>query len=223
MNILNKISSTNSNKKRIRVLDEFVRSNWNGVSQKESEENLKNSLIEIVYSGGQHCGNGLLISENGYFITANHCLESMTRKRIVTSDGTYYKKFAVCKHDVFNDVALAEIFTSKKFIPKKYNLGDTTKVENSAMALLTRWNGKISKKYGLLRRNYSIVKEGVDINGLHLNGISINGNSGGIVLNPQHELVGMVYGKTNANETTITKTQTILNLIYSYINELKNS
>jgi hypothetical protein len=66
------------------ALDEFINSIYWGEDLRpaEARKNLEYGIIEIT-CGSSHAANGLLITEDGYFITPKHCLsEEMKEKKI---------------------------------------------------------------------------------------------------------------------------------------------
>jgi len=75
------------------------------------KRDFSSDLLEIKSRYGKHLGNGLLLTRNGYFVTANHCLGSaQLLSKIAVEDhlGTQYEA-RVLHRDVKHDVALAQI------------------------------------------------------------------------------------------------------------------
>ena len=67
-------------KEFIPSLEQFIQQFYWGehLTISQAERNLNESLVEITHYG-EHSSNGLLITDNGYFLTAKHCVMSKLR------------------------------------------------------------------------------------------------------------------------------------------------
>ncbi|MFA5953104.1 MAG: hypothetical protein WC812_00770 [Candidatus Pacearchaeota archaeon] len=210
-------------KANIDVLERFIRMNWNLVSPGESKKNLENNLIEIMYSG-DHLGNGLLITENGYFLTTRHCLINKFKNKIIKiQNGRAFNEYQICEENIEDDLILAKLEYSKNFNPKIYNFYNTNVLQNIPFQLTTIKKGKIHKKYGLIdKRDYK--KDEINSkNYFSINNIGEPGDSGGILISPNGELIGFEQGGMNNLTDRVIKINGALDLIYNYINNLKKS
>ncbi|MEK6899728.1 MAG: hypothetical protein AABX05_01255, partial [Nanoarchaeota archaeon] len=65
------------NKDLVVALDKFTQNcrQQHPLPPNIAKQNLEQGLVELVYDNGQHAANGLLISNEGHFLTARHCVE----------------------------------------------------------------------------------------------------------------------------------------------------
>lgn len=205
-----------------KTLEEFVRTNWEELPYEESIKNLKSGLVEIICEN-KHYSNGILITENGYFLTALHCLEKIPEKlKIKTEDNQVYPRIKICCKNPREDLVLAKIDINKKFLPKKYSFYNTEKFERIPILSLTRKNGKIVEKYGLTQTNWNPAKNkngNYYANFLSINGISEPGDSGGIIISPRGKLMGINSESDGKIHGGVIKIRSALDLIYNYLKE----
>ncbi|MFH0798203.1 MAG: serine protease [Candidatus Woesearchaeota archaeon] len=76
------------------------------ISVDESKYSIESNVVELVRYG-QHSSNGLLVTTNGYFLTACHCVDGV-RKLNVRHNGHEYRLEKVCAVSRENDLALAK-------------------------------------------------------------------------------------------------------------------
>jgi len=228
------------NEKDIKALDEFIQQVYWGdsISVEESRMNLEDNLVQIL-SFTNACyikSNGLMITENGYFITAKHCIffkDNPDLKikskdmRVMDKKGRSYRIERICavtkprregkvffKHsfvdyNVGEDLALVK--AKKEGEPKslKCKIYNTEKLEVGLPVCLLTHNEimKQKKKYGKITAESS---EGMV---LAANGEayshpeqfsadidSVGGDSGGPVISPDGELMGIL--STGSNDSS---------------------
>lgn len=70
------------NKKSINALEKFIQNIFLGdnLSETEAIKNLESGLLEIKHND-THASNALLITNNGYALTANHCTHNHQKKQ----------------------------------------------------------------------------------------------------------------------------------------------
>lgn len=227
------------NKKTIQALEEFTENlYWSKLLSKEqSINNLEKSLVEVLFPNKNHMGNGLLITEDGYFLTAGHMLEGEPPRYIKDYQGRIYSIKGACQTDEKEDLALFRAEISKEELPKKYKIYNTENLKNFKagefpITLKSRWNGQIANKSGSVIVKYVIDETfgysnqfGTDIH-------SITGDSGGVIISDNGELMGFAStGFKEEGEFEIWNKQIIrsyyskilsgLNLIKREINSLK--
>ena len=172
----------------------------NDLVEKDSKRNLEEGLVEIV-CGKDHSSNGLLISDNGYFLTANHCVDhDLNSLGVKTSSGKVYSVEKVCARACKDDVALAKIKIKEDSLHKPYKFFDLNDYENLKklpLVILSRWEGDLKVSGGFLN-HFHCTGGGMTLCGkvisnkhhfqLDLNGIP--GDSGGIVTTSRGDLMG---------------------------------
>lgn len=212
----------------VSALDEFIQQFYwgEGLKQDESRKNLEEGIIEITHYGN-HSSQGILITEDGYFLTAKHCIDKdLPEKRIRLFNGRTYSIEKVCAYDTEDDAALAKANIQKSECnSKKYRIFNTNKLEkNIPIAIMTRWDKKLKTSYGSITRTWSADKvESSDgqlvsyHNHFELNVFLKPGNSGGIVVSPDGRLIGMLSsGNENYNHSSGIKIIKAFELIESY-------
>ncbi len=208
------------NKEDIRTLEQFVKSNWiNSLTNDQSIKNLENGLIEIVYPNGQHKGNGILVTENGYFLTAEHCLDKKLNSQYIKTFNKIYRLERICIENRDNDLVLAKVNIKNKPLIKNYKFYNTDILEKIPVQLLIKRDGIINRKYGLIERDWNLYKcsdGNYYKDNFSLNYFTSPGDSGGIIISPLSELVGLVQGANKVISSCI-KINDALNLIYKYI------
>jgi len=187
----------------IKVLEEFMQiAQSKDISPEESNKNLEEGLIEIK-ENGYHSSNGILITEDGYFLTALHCLEDLVNKRevkIYTKENKRYAFEKICSSIPKEDICLAKADIQKRCIARRYSLY-TGEVKKEFILLLTRKNEMLYKNFGEILRGWNPHKlkklngEKVHyLNHFETTNITKKGDSGGIIINPNSQLIGMACG-----------------------------
>lgn len=194
-----------ADKQTIKALEEFVQNVYwaEFLSSEQSIKNLEESLVEVLYEDLQHKGNGLLITENGYFLTANHVEEEDGKdcppaKYIRNYKNEIYPIKKICQTDEREDLALLKAEIKAEKCQKMYKICNTDKLKNFYMGefpiqIKTRLNEKIENKEGSLILNYIVCKK---LNYTNQVGSDIhvkNGDSGGLTISSKRgELIGLV-------------------------------
>ncbi len=233
-----------ADKQTIKALEEFVQNVYwtKSLSAEQSIKNLEESLVEVLYPNMTHKGNGLLITENGYLLTANHVEEEdgkdcPSAKYIRNYQNKIYPIKKICQTDEREDLALLKADIAKEKVQKRYKVHNTNKLENFDFGkfpvnLKTRRDEKIKNKYGCLLLKYGMGRE---FNYTNLFGTDIpvdKGESGGIVISAEGELVGLLslgFQKENQGDlyggwkirSYYSKIFSGLNLVVREINSLK--
>jgi len=191
-------------KRSIKALEQFMQNaNFReSISVEQSIKNLEEGLVELFYETGQHKGNGLLITEDGYFLTVSHLEEenvekSPPAKYIRDYHGRIYKIDKICQINKREDLALLKAEISKKDGPKKYRIYQTDQLKNLIskefpINLKIVKDGRIKNKYG-----YIFTKFGMDEKLSYTNQFGtdisvVRGESGGIAISVKGELIGFI-------------------------------
>jgi len=186
----------------------------------ESKARIEESVIELVRYR-QHSSNGILITENGYFLTAYHCIkENFERIELRDHRSSYYPLERLVAKSEYRDIALVKARMPGLLKPKKYRIKDTDKLHPvSPICLVSRKGGGIERKFGYVIQINSTgqIKNlgGMPICPEHFtaNIKAIPGDSGGIIVNPEGELVGIVSAGT-INQDEFSAHSKILDALY---------
>ena len=124
------------NKENRHSLEKFIQNIYwaKELTIQESTKNLEESLVEIFYKNGGHQSNGLLITENGYFLTNYHCVESHSIFNplfIKNSKNEIYKISRIYEKNEKEDIVLVKANIPKKPITKKYKIFNLKKLKKS--------------------------------------------------------------------------------------------
>jgi S1-C subfamily serine protease len=194
----------------ISMLENFIQQLYWGynLDSNESKKNLEESLIEIT-KYGKHASNGILISENGYFLTAKHCISrDLFSMKIRLYNGLSYPIEKVCVEygegkNLKNDLALVKAKIPNKSLSKTYRIFNTLSeigTKKLPLIILTRREGEVNTSGGFLEefscegnvklsRGYSVSKD----NHFLLNAFVKPGDSGGIIVTADEgKLIGLV-------------------------------
>lgn len=172
------------------TLDDFLtNAKNNSLTVEEARKNLEEGVVELV-KYGEHSSNGLLISDDGYFLTARHCVERSLPQQIVLYDGMKCRVEKVCakgKTDLV-DIALVKADVPGNAVSRSYRLQTSEYVDACLpIALFTRWDEKLVKKYGFTGPAPSSWKDSF-VSSIPV----IHGDSGGIVANQDYNLMGII-------------------------------
>lgn len=209
-------------------LDKFVRQkSGQELGSTESKENLEKGLVRICVKyklspleiAGSSDGvaypiqrsvysNGLLITRNGYFLTSKHCLEGdLSCASITDSNGVTYPIERLCAFSKRSsiegdDLALAKAQIPGNNEPMLYRIYNSKILKNSPVMLMTRNEdgGELKCYYGftsedyirfadVLRGYFSILTDGGN-----------KGDSGGIVVSSDDEIMGIISKSCNLCE-----------------------
>jgi hypothetical protein len=211
--------------KTISSLDDFIRQfDSPKIGSGESIQNLEEGLIEIVQCG-QHRYNGLLISDDGYFLTVKHGIKNRSRQKICLHNGKEYPIQKVCTYTDDDDIALVKAAIPHKACSREYLFYDTQNLESGiAIVLITRWNSKIERSYGFLTRRYSSVPTESGYYPDHFSMIleSKPGDSGGLIVSSDGKLIGFESSGGNLARSSAVKYNRALDLIKYYKKCLEN-
>ena len=184
----------------ITALDNFIQNFYHGgsLSEAEARETIEEGLLELVWKNGKHAANGLLVTESGYFITSDHCVDQEHLSQLQVRDHRN-KRYEIEKVLVRGkgdlDIALVKAEMPFIDIARRYRFRNSVdKIDNIPVALLTRRNGEIVRKYGLIPsfRDHSSHFYHTNIN-------CVPGDSGGIILTPTFQPIGILRGTNNSH------------------------
>lgn len=165
----------------------------NQLTDREAQQHLEKGVVELVQYDC-HIANGLLITDNGYFLTAGHCLDDDDDdddgwKLVRLYDGTEYALERICASGTGRmDIALAKAKVPGDASPRSYRFYKEDYIPaKEPIALLTRKNGQLVKKYGHTT-NYTTAEGKTLVSTLGVK----PGDSGGIVITGESELLGIM-------------------------------
>jgi S1-C subfamily serine protease len=180
-------------------LDEFINSFYWGkdMNPTEAKRNVEHGVVEII-SHCCHSSNGLLITEDGYFITAKHCLSDVHQPQIRLYDGLVCDVEKICVLSKKRDVAIAKANKPGECKPVRYKFFDKSRYEEVPVVTLTMREGRLIKKTGIVQNlqdqpsiridDTSLAREDHFVISFSEN---IPGDSGGIVIGPYSEIIGI--------------------------------
>ena len=193
-------------------LEKFIQQGYQEkpLTPEQSKENIKKGMLEII-KNGKHSSNGLLITEDGYFLTPKHCLMKIDDNTLVKDlDGCTYRLEEVCALSKDEDIALAKVKICKEPKPMDYNIYDLEKLKkdipafllyNNASLLYYNREGEISENEGYIYKTSNIFTVTLSNGKRELypdQFISIiqsgPGDSGGMIINEKGGIIGMLSG-----------------------------
>ncbi len=152
----------------------------------EAQQLVENGVVELLCENGTHRGNGFLITENGYFITAAHCVaKDITNEKIRMHSGRVARISRVCIKDEKADIALAKAELEGLADAKLYRFMQTdtfSKSHKKPVVLLTRRNGSIVVRGGFTIETHETNDHGRELRTTLCDVEAVPGDSGGIVV-----------------------------------------
>lgn len=196
-------------KRLVATLDDFLENaKSNSLTDEQAQKNLEEGVVELV-KNGQHSSNGLLITDDGYFLTARHCVEHSLPQYVRLYDGSVYPFENVCsqREGTYLDLALAKVKILGECKSRKYKICDKGNLKpGSSLRSLSRWNGELIHRDGsmegkvirtLIRdATYSSISKdyasSVYANSILSSVPTIKGDSGGILITPDAGIIGIL-------------------------------
>ena len=192
------------------------------------EENISKGIIELRYNQ-HHSSSGLLITTDGYFLTAMHCVRKIPES-IRLYNGREYGITKVCTTGKKEDIALVKADIPGKCSHLSYKFSSEIH-EKDVVAMLTRREGKLKYKYGFVFSEYNIAmtktrdgKVYMYPNQFVVRIEGVPGDSGGLVLDKQKRILGITsggYGDEFLEVASIVKIDDALKLVEFYKERLK--
>ena len=170
----------------------------------EAQQNVERGVVELVYPDGQHGANGLLVTANGYFLTAYHCVDrAELRKnfRVKTYAGELFPISRVCAYDSSLDLALvkAKIPEKPQSLTYKFFKADQfSPFHREPVVALARRNGNIAYHGGYTKGQFVHALKYLDEHSYERLAIcdmaTTLGDSGGVVVTRNGDVVGILSG-----------------------------
>ncbi|MDI6737507.1 MAG: serine protease [Nanoarchaeota archaeon] len=216
-------------KKDAQALEDFVQNLYWGesISAKESKKRLEEGLIEARQCG-QHSFNGLLVTDNGYFITARHCVDrDFSGTRIYLHNGYSYPIEKICCWGKKEDVALVKAEIGGEPAARRYRIYAGGEIKNVPFAMMARREGSAAMKCGFVMGTYNQnvkLESGGEVslaNHFVSDIPARRGDSGGIAVSAEGRLMGITcIGTSDAFFVSILKFSKVLGLISFYAGKL---
>lgn len=222
-------------KKEINALEKFMQNLYWGESlnPEEAIKNLEKGIFEIKYSNGEHSSNGLFITNNGYALTSNHCVEKYKEKFIEDSEGQKYKIERICQKNKEKDIVLIKTTKNTSVSPLIYKIKNVHELmELYPLGYLvehkSRWDGEIKNSFGQIKKTkrkerisnhkgqHKKLEDQIDVE-MPL----IPGDSGGILLDYIGNLTGFA-SASNQKNSSFSSIFAGFDLIQKEINLLEN-
>jgi hypothetical protein len=222
----------------ISALDGFIQQVYWGedLTPDQSEESLQQGLVEISYIWGDHAANGILITDDGYFLTARHCLDKLSDKKVRLYDQTCHMIDEMCAFSKLEDIALAKADIPGECKPKSYRFYNTGEMESDLreggkmpVAAVARWNNQLKRNFGFVEMVANPcktrMKDGTKTrfpNQFMVSAKSRPGYSGGLVTCYGGRFMGIISGGfEDRSRTTAVKLFKALELVDFYKRRLQ--
>lgn len=172
------------------------------LSTEQSLENISNNLVEIIMREGKisYKGSGLMVATSGYVLTAHHVAEHMKKGSkgfVKTQRGLEYE---IKSDDVWynneTDVAIVKAKTPREYArPAKIKVNLDGKIKRGdEIRILGFRDGQKYNTMGMVTRTG--ITQNLDGHNVHdlfeTDARGKQGQSGGVIVNSQGELVGIV-------------------------------
>lgn len=223
-----------SDRQTIEALKTFTQQFYLGetLTTKQAQRNLERGIVELTWDEGSHAANGLLLTENGYFVTCLHCVEEPKKMRV---RGDYFERCRIEKvlvESKKHDLALAKADITGNCAALSYKFHKEEIGERGEIiAVFGRREGEIYRRHGNLRGR--LKSEAIKIEsenyylGSHINYdlVSQNGDSGGIIADLERRILGVLalgsrFSKTEF-DTSAVKWYKVLEMICYYRSHLE--
>merc|ERR1712194_269355 len=148
-------------------------------------------------------GSGVIISENGYIVTNNHVINEANRIEVILNNNKKYIAKLIGK-DTSTDLALLKI--DEKNLPYlKFGNSNDLKIGEWVLAVGNPFKLNSTATTGIVSakaRNIRLINDKMSIESFIQTDAAVNtGNSGGALVNPKGELVGINTGIATSTGT----------------------
>lgn len=183
---------------------------------------LERAVAELIYPDGQHLGNALMLTANGYLVTCLHCLNG--KAKLVWRSET--RSFRILKTDPRYDLALLKADTGYSAEISTLYCSSSQPKNGQLVVLMSRRDGELHMIGGVsdYSANQSVpVKGGLSILGQsRARLVSVSGDSGGIIATTAGEFLG-IHTCANADGwSCFTPWSRIYRLIQKYCEDSKD-
>lgn len=185
-------------KQVIATLDDFLTNAQNSdLSYAQAQKNLEEGVIELV-KYGKHYSNGLLITDDGYFLTARHCFEHSLPQQVRLYDGSKYPFEKVCYQDSFFDIAVAKAAIPGYPRSRKYRIyrSEEPIILDSPIIAISRRNAELIGRFGVAIGQGFLLDDDIPHIiefGREYGGSLIRaGDSGGVLITPDAKILGII-------------------------------
>ncbi|MDP3698499.1 MAG: hypothetical protein Q8R47_02845 [Nanoarchaeota archaeon] len=188
------------NKQLVKTLDDFLaNAKSNSLTDEQAKRNLEEGVVELVNYDGQHSSNGLLITDDGYFLTAGHCLKE-SPLRYVLHDGRKCKIEKVCAYGKRSTLMNLDIALAKAKIPgarkaRQYRFYQESIKPASPVDLYCRWDTHLLLRSGkILADSLGLYFSNPPDDIVFSDNKTIPGDSGGVLATVDFEILSLQKG-----------------------------
>ncbi|GEM_PF-4843856 len=192
------------------------------LSIQDAKKNIEQGVVELLHDE-QHLGNGLLVTTNGYLLTAYHCVEEQKRLQIKTCSDERFPVVRTCCSEPSFDIALIKAKIPKisqpmvyKFFPKHLS----SQFHREPAVVLSRRGSCVECRGGFTNGQFThklIYRSGEEYSQLATcSMVSRPGDSGGVVVTPKGEIIGILSGGDSHGTSTLASWYEALTVVSRY-------
>ena len=223
--------TTKNPKQLIQSLDDFIanESNAESMTDEQAHEALRTNLIEITRNNSANA-QGVLVTEDGYFLTCLHCVnEDISKLEVQLRDGSDYNIEKVCVIFRSYDLALAKADIPGECKAVKYKFFDSKQLDmGMSVNLVGRYCEQDYQKSGQITHLFNDIVMPDDYGNpcSYPDNFMVNfpvgqGDSGAIAASEDYRIMGIINAGDQANIGMSSKWKAALDLIDFYKEKVK--
>ena len=225
--------NTERAKEVVTALTDFVNNqeSCKDMSAEESKRNIEDGIVNIVlkkdlgFKIEEHKSQGLLITNDGYFLTANHCLDHNFDEGSIKTNRGKFEIWMTKRESPMYDLVLAKAHLPGECSARKYRISELKPSLDKRGISLINENGRIRDHIGL--RQSSSEPSRLKNKKILLDQMEFFlptwefGHSGAPFIDYRGNLMG-ISSAAYANTESIAKISHAMEMITSYVNKLKS-
>ena len=141
-----------------KALNEYIQNIYwaEDLTVNQLKKNIEESVIGLLRNGN-YASNGLLVTTNGYFLTARHCIKNIKELKIKNRKGDFYSLEKICEVNDAEDLALVKAKIDVEPEAIKYKFYNTNILDLRMPIVLMGYDndGKFEKRGGLIVKRFN--------------------------------------------------------------------